>query len=114
MFFANEQLLGGGISADHLQDDRLEQALVHFYDYGVTQLGTHIMAVARVMALCLLVYTVAQRQLRQALSQAETGIPHQRGQLTDKPTMRSLFQCFQALPLLRVAGQKQISNLTPQ
>jgi transposase len=73
-----------------------------------------IMALAMVMALCLLVYTLAQRQLRQALTQAETGIPNQLGKLTDKPTMRWVFQCFQSIHLLRVAGQKQISNLTPQ
>jgi transposase len=34
------------------------------------------MALAMVMALCLLVYTLAQRQLRQALSEAKTGIPN--------------------------------------
>jgi transposase len=73
-----------------------------------------IMALAMVMAVCLLVYTLAQRKLRQALSQAETGIPNQLGKLTDKPTMRWVFQCFQSIHLLQVAGQKQISNLTLQ
>lgn len=66
------------------------------------------------MALCLLVYTLAQRQLRQALSEAKTGIPNQLGKLTDKPTMRWVFQCFQSIHLVIVAGHKQISNLTPQ
>jgi transposase len=73
-----------------------------------------IMALAMVMALCLLVYTLAQRKLRQALSQAETGIPNQLGKLTDKPTMRWVFQCFQSIHLLQVAGQKQVSHLTLQ
>jgi len=73
-----------------------------------------IMALAMVMALCLLVYTLAQRKLRQALSQAETGIPNQLGKLTDKPTMRWVFQCFQSIHLVMIAGQKQISNLTSQ
>ena len=73
-----------------------------------------IMALAMVMALCLLVYTLAQRQLRQALSEAQTGIPNQLGQLTDTPTMRWVFQCFQAIHLVVVAGRKQITNLTPQ
>jgi transposase len=73
-----------------------------------------IMALAMVMALCLLVYTLAQRQLRQALSAAQTGIPNQLGKLTDTPTMRWVFQCFQAIHLVVVAGRKQITNLTPQ
>jgi transposase len=69
---------------------------------------------AMVMALCLLVYTLAQRKLRHALSQAKTGIPNQLGKLTDKPTMRWVFQCFQAIHLVTVAGHKQITHLTPQ
>lgn len=73
-----------------------------------------IMALAMVMALCLLVYTLAQRKLRQALSEAKSGIPNQLGKLTDKPTRRWVFQCFQAIPLVIVAGHKQISNLTSQ
>lgn len=73
-----------------------------------------IMALAMVMALCLLVYTLAQRKLRQALNAAQTGIPNQLGKLTDTPTMRWVFQCFQAIHLVIVAGHKQISNLTPQ
>jgi transposase len=73
-----------------------------------------IMALAMVMALCLLVYTLAQRQLRQALSAAQTGIPNQLGKLTDTPTMRWVFQCFQSIHLVIFAGHKQISNLTSQ
>lgn len=73
-----------------------------------------IMALAMVMALCLLVYTLAQRKLRQTLREAKTGIPNQLGKLTDTPTMRWVFQCFQSIHLVRVAGHKQISNLTPQ
>ena len=73
-----------------------------------------IMALAMVMALCLLVYTLAQRKLRQALSQAQAAIPNQLGKLTDKPTMRWVFQCFQSIHLVMLADHKQISNLTPQ
>ncbi|WP_416666053.1 IS1634 family transposase [Egbenema bharatensis] len=73
-----------------------------------------IMALAMVMALSLLVYTLAQRQLRQALGAAKTTILNQPGKLTDKPTMRWVFQCFQAVHLVTVAGRQQISNLTTQ
>jgi hypothetical protein len=60
------------------------------------------------------VYTLAQRKLRQALSEAQTEIPNQLGKLTNTPTMRWVFQCFQAIHLVVVAGRKQITNLTPQ
>lgn len=72
-----------------------------------------IMALAMLMALCLLVYALAQRQLRQALNQAKTGIPHQLSKLTDTNDA-TVFQCFQSVHLVIVAGHKQISNLTLQ
>lgn len=46
------------------------------------------MALAMVMGLCLLVYTLAQRKLRQALQAAQSGIKNQLGKLTDRPTLR--------------------------
>ncbi|WP_404783115.1 IS1634 family transposase [Altericista sp. CCNU0014] len=73
-----------------------------------------IMALAMVMALCLLVYTLAQRKLRKALSEAHAGIPNQLGKMTDTPTMKWVFQCFQAIHLVVVSGHRQVSNLSPQ
>ena len=72
------------------------------------------MAVAMVMALSLLVYSLAQRQLRQALAAIETGIKNQLGKPTQRPTMRWVFQCFQSVHLLLVNGVQQISNLTEE
>lgn len=73
-----------------------------------------VMAVAMVMALSLLVYSLAQRKLRQALEAAETGIKNQLAKPTQRPTMRWVFQCFQAIHLLLVNGIQQISNLTEE
>lgn len=73
-----------------------------------------IEALALIMGLCLLVYTLAQRQLRQALQQAQTGIKNQLGRLTQRPTLRWIFQCFQAVHLLQVDSVKQVSNLTDE
>jgi transposase len=67
-----------------------------------------------VMALCLLVYCLAQRQLRQALEQTGEGIKNQVGKLTMRPTMRWVFQSFQSVHLLTLDGVKQITNLTPE
>ena len=71
-----------------------------------------VAALAMVMGLCLLVYTLGQRQLRQALTQEQETIPNQLGNPTASPTLRWVFQCFQAVHIVTVNCQKQVSNLT--
>lgn len=71
-------------------------------------------AMAMLMGLCLLIYTLGQRQIRRALQQAHSGLKNQLGKLTQRPTLRWIFQCFQAVHLLIVNGVKQISNLTDE
>jgi hypothetical protein len=82
-----------------------------------------------VMGLCLLVYSLGQRSLRQALAQAKQTINNQVGKPTAKPTLRWVFQCFMSIhevrgspgfpirglsDLLTVNGVKQITNLTSE
>ncbi len=64
-----------------------------------------------IMGLCLLVYTLGQRHLRQALARAEATIPNQLKKPTSTPTLRWVFQCFQAVHLVCFHHQRQISNL---
>ena len=71
-------------------------------------------ALAMIMGLSLMVYTLAQRQLRNALKQAQQTIRNQLKKPTDSPTMRWVFQNFQAIHLLKVNGAYQVSNLTPE
>jgi transposase len=73
-----------------------------------------IAALGMIMALCLLVYNLGQRQLRQALTQAESTIPNQLGQPTTTPTLRWVFQCFMAVHLVVVQGVQQVVNLTDE
>jgi transposase len=73
-----------------------------------------VAAIAMVMGLCLLVYALGERSLRQALARAGEGIRHQTGKPTRRPTLRWVFQLFQAVHLLSVDGRKQISNLTEE
>jgi transposase len=73
-----------------------------------------IAALGTIMALCLLVYSLGQRQLRHALSEATQTIPNQLGKPTDTPTLRWVFQCFMAVHLVVFSGVKQIVNLTPE
>jgi transposase len=71
-----------------------------------------IEALGMIMALCLLVYNLAQRQLRRALALKQESIPNQLGKSTNSPTLRWVFQCFMAVHLVVIHEVKQIVNLT--
>jgi transposase len=73
-----------------------------------------VAALAMVMGLCLLVYTLAQRALRQALASAKQTIKNQLGKPTATPTMRWVFQCFQSIHFVILEGAEQIVNLTQE
>ena len=70
--------------------------------------------IAMIMGLCLLVYNLAQRKLRKQLEAAEEGVRNQVKKITNKPTMRWIFQMFQAVHLVRINGEKKVSNLTQE
>ena len=79
-----------------------------------------IVALGMVMCLCLLVYTIAQRFLRQQLEKLRTSLPNQLGKPTKRPTMRWIFQLFEGVHLLihrlssgvqeRVLNMNQVRN----
>ena len=48
----------------------------------------------------------------QSLEATNEGVRNQVKKLTNKPTMRWIFQMFQAVHLVTVNGDKQVSNLT--
>lgn len=73
-----------------------------------------ISAVGMIMSLCLLVYNLGQRQLRQALTIQKKTIPNQLGKPTDTPTLRWVFQCFMAVHLVVFQGVQQVVNLTDE
>ena len=58
-----------------------------------------VAAMAMVMGLCLLVYSLGQRSLRQALDNAKQTVENQVGKSTTKPTLRWMFQCFMSIHL---------------
>ena len=66
------------------------------------------------MGLCLLVYSIGQRQLRLSLLSSKTNVKNQLGKLTATPTLRWIFQCFQGIHVLVLQGVKQIINLTEE
>ena len=67
-----------------------------------------------IMGLCLLVYTLAQRQIRAALLASESTVKNQLGKSINNPTLRWIFQCFQSINLVMLNQEKNISNLTPE
>ncbi|WP_041622576.1 IS1634 family transposase [Oscillatoria nigro-viridis] len=71
-------------------------------------------AIGMIMGLCLLVYNLAQRKLRQQLLATNDRVKNQVNKLTDKPTIRWIFQMFQAVHLVTINGEKQVSNLNQE
>ena len=61
-----------------------------------------------------MVYTLAQRQVRQALDQANETLLDQRKRPTQTPSLRWIFQRFQAVHLVWLDDQPQVSNLSPE
>ncbi|NRB06276.1 MAG: IS1634 family transposase, partial [Richelia sp.] len=71
-------------------------------------------ALAMVMGLCLLVYSLGQRALCQCLKRGSQTIQNQLGKPTATPTLGWVFQCFMSIHLLTFACLKQISNFSQE
>jgi transposase len=75
-----------------------------------------IMALLMIMGLSLLVYSLAELQLRQQLAARDQTIPDQTGKPTQTPTMRRVFQIFEGIDVVWLEQQGQqlrlILNLT--
>ena len=70
---------------------------------------SRVAALALIRALSLLVYTLGQRLLRQTLTLQEASIRHQTGKSTQTPSLRWVFQSFQALHLISLDGVSYLS-----
>ena len=84
----------------------------------MTMMEAISMAMMMVMGLALLIYALAERELRCALAAQDTTLPDQKGQPTQKITMRRVAQIFEGIDLLtvRINGaivNQQTLNLTP-
>ena len=71
-------------------------------------------ALALLMALTLMTYTLAERKLRHTLVQEKQTILDQKRKPTDRPTFRWVTQAFQGVHLVTIDTVKQISNLTDE
>ena len=61
-------------------------------------------ALALIMALTLMIYTLAERKLRQALEDQNQTVGDQRKQPTAKPTFRWIMQKFQGIHWINLRG----------
>ena len=76
-----------------------------------------IMAMSMIMGLALLVYALAERQIRRQLAAQNETIPDQKGQPTQTPTMRRVAQIFEGVDILNIRHDnhlvdRQVLNLT--
>ena len=67
-----------------------------------------------IMGLALMVYSIAERKLREALEKAGETIPDQRGKPTQKPTIRRVFQVFEGITVLYMGSERlKVLNMKP-
>lgn len=72
---------------------------------------SRIIALVTIMTLALLVYSVAQRRLRQTMAQQQATLPNQIRKPTQNPTLRWIFQCLGGIHrvvMSSVDGQTQV------
>jgi transposase len=72
---------------------------------------SRIQGLLMVMTLALLIYSVAQRRLRQALAHQKESLPNQINQPTQRPTLRWVFQLLEGIHRVRLLVQDQVHDL---
>jgi transposase len=76
-----------------------------------------LMALLMVMGVALLVYALAEHTVRTELKRRGENLPDQRGQPTQQPTMRRIFQLFEGIDVLwlrqPLSVQRLVLNLKP-
>ena len=76
------------------------------------ELPRRIMALSMVMALCLLVYTLAQYKIRKVLKETNQTLPNQLKRPIQNPTMKWIFQLLGGIHVMYLKGEKKyILNL---
>lgn len=86
-------------------------------EFGVSDIflknPRRIMALMAVMTLCLMVYNIAQYELREKLAEQKETIPNQVGKPTTSPTLRSIFLNLQDIALVHIGdSQPVVTNIT--
>jgi len=69
---------------------------------------SRIQGLLMVMTLALLVYSIAQRRMRQQLAQQKETLPNQIGRPTATPTLRWIFQLLEGINVVTLVIQRQV------
>jgi transposase len=120
-------VLGTNIEADHLSDEdvitaykaqsqvesgfRFLKEPLFFVSSLFVKKPCRIQGLLMVMTLALLVYWVVQRRLRQELARPKESLPNQINQLTQRPTLRWVFQLLEGIHRVRVVVQDEVRDL---
>jgi transposase len=120
-------VLGTNIEADDLSDEEVITAYkaqshveggfrflkdpLFFVSSLFVKKPTRIQGLLMVMTLALLVYSVAQRRLRQELARRKESLPNQIKQPTQRPTLRWVFQLLEGIHRVRLIVQDQVHDL---
>lgn len=75
---------------------------------------SRVETMAMIMGLCLLIYSIGQRLLRQNLKLQNGLVKNQVGKKIVNPTLRWIFQVFQGIHYVLKKSQKEIFNLTEE
>jgi transposase len=70
-----------------------------------------IMALLMVMTLCLLVYSALEWRIREGLQDHDLAFPDQKGNPTQRPTARWVFQTFRGIHLLLDGSREAVLNM---
>lgn len=120
-------VLGTNIEADDLSDEEVIAAYkaqsqveggfrflkdpLFFVSSLFVKKPSRIQGLLMVMTLALLVYSVAQRRLRQELARQNESLPNQINQPTQRPTLRWVFQLLEGINRVRLIVQDQVHDL---
>ena len=85
-----------------------------FADSFFVEKPSRIETILWIMSLCLLVYNLGQRELRNSLKKNNNFVKSQVGKLINNPTLRWIFQCFQGIHYFSINARTQVVNLTDE
>ena len=72
---------------------------------------SRITALSMIMCLCLMIYSLAERNLRLRLKEEDKTLPNQLGKEVKNPTMRWIFQLFEGISVLYQKVDKQYNTI---
>lgn len=72
---------------------------------------TRIVALGMVMCLCLLIYMLTQRLVREKLKEQNRTLPNQLGKPTQRPTLRWIFQVFEGVHVIYHRIDKKLKTV---